>query len=160
LQDGDNSDNIKVITIFRDKFTYNQGKREIGEKEYTIKRNSDFTYCLNNPFYIINNAKEAMPNYDNQHKGFEEFYNCAVVVPIICEYKPKRKIYGYLTCDVLNSDINNTDIMNEDVAYIMTAASELIGSYFDNMNYLWQYMGYDDFLCIIYKIVSSKRRAS
>jgi len=143
---------VSVITTFRDKQTYLQGKREIGSVQYTISKNTDFVYCLAHPYFLKNNIKQDDRTYDNEHEGFLEFYNCTIVVPIMYEYPDYTHIYGYLTCDVLNEDLSKDDVLDDKMAEIMEATANIIGTYFDSMDFQWEYIFEDDFLDIVYNM--------
>lgn len=146
--------NIKVLTTFRDNQTYSQHNREIGGKEYEINKNSDFIYCLTNPYFLKNNISENDKTYNNEHKEFSKYYNCAIVAPIFCKYPNNiTYIYGYLTCDVLNKDFENDNIFDEQSAEILVTTANIIGIFFDNLDYLWNSVYPNDFLDIIYKTI-------
>ncbi len=149
-----NISNIKILTTFRDNQTYSQTNREIGGKEFKINKNSDFTYCLTNPYFLKNNISKHDKTYDNEHKEFSEYYNCAIVAPIFCKYPNNiTYIYGYLTCDVLNEDLKNDNIFDEQSAEILVTTANIIGIFFDNLDYLWNSVYPNDFLDIIYKTI-------
>lgn len=146
---------VGVITTFRDSQTYSQGKREIGEKQYSINRNTDFLYCLSHPYFLKNNIKANDRTYDNEHKGFLDFYNCTIVVPIKCQYPASPHIYGYLTCDILNNDLSKDTLLDDRMAEIMEATANIMGIYFDSMDFQWEYVLENDFLDIIFNIKSN-----
>lgn len=143
---------VSVITTFRDNQTYSQGKREIGSIQYSISKNTDFIYCLSHPYFLKNNIRRDDKTYDNEHNGFLEYYNCTIVVPITYEYPDYTHIYGYLTCDILNEDFSEDDILDDKMAEIMETTANVIGTYFDNMDFQWEYIFEDDFLDIVYNI--------
>ncbi len=126
-----------VFTAFRDKETYEEEKREIGKAEYRINKNIDFSTCISKERYICNNVTSETDNYMNEHSGFDTYYNCAVTVPIICDYKPSKKIYGFLCCDVLNRDYKNQEIFDVEIANQMYAAALAIGTFFDFIEKSW-----------------------
>lgn len=146
------SSDVKVITTFRDWQTYSQGKREIGQKVYSVNKNTDFVYCLSHPYFLKNNILDSDRTYDNEHKGFLEYYNCAIVVPIKCTYPDSDHIFGYLTCDILNPDFTQNDLLDDKMAEVMEATANIMGLYFDDMDYQWEYVLDDDFLDIIFKL--------
>lgn len=143
---------VSVITTFRDNQTYSQGKREIGSIQYSINKNTDFIYCLSHPYFLKNNIRQDDKTYDNEHKGFLEYYNCTIVVPITYEYPDYTHIYGYLTCDILNEDSSKDNILDDKMAEIMETTANVIGTYFDSMDFQWEYIFEDDFLDIVYNI--------
>ena len=146
VYDPDDITDIEIITTFRDSQTYSLGKREIGKKIYSINKNTDFLYCLTHPFFLKNNIQEDDRTYDNEHKGFLEYYNCAIVVPIKCEYPHSTHIYGYLTCDILNDDFSQQDLLDDKMAEIMEATANIMGIYFDDMNFQFKHVLDYDFL--------------
>ncbi len=154
VADPENVNDVVVITTFRDSQTYSQGKREIGTQKYSIKKNTDFIYCLSHPYFLKNNITYDDKTYDNEHKGFLEHYNCAIVVPIKYEYPDCSHVYGYLTCDILNDDLSKDNLLDDKMAEIMEATANIIGAYFDNMDYQWEYVLEDDFLDIVYNMKS------
>lgn len=143
---------ICVITTFRDSQTYSQGKREIGKKQYSISKNTDFLYCLTHPYFLKNNIKLDDRTYDNEHIGFLNYYNCAIVVPIKCEYPESTHIYGYLTCDILNDNFSEENLLDDKMAEIMEATANIMGIYFDSMDFQWEYVLENDFLDIIFNM--------
>lgn len=151
----DQISDIGVITTFRDSQTYSLGKREIGEEIYSINKNTDFLYCLSHPYFLKNNIQEDDKTYDNEHKVFLEYYNCAIVVPIKCEYPDSVHIYGYLTCDILNDDFSQKNLLDDKMAEIMEATANIMGLYFDDMDYQWEYVLNNDFLDIIFNLKSN-----
>ena len=155
VTDTQNISDVGVITTFRDSQTYSQGKREIGEKKYSINGNTDFVYCLSHPYFLKNNIKPDDRTYDNEHKGFLEFYNCTIVVPIKCQYPVSPHIYGYLTCDILNNDFSKENLLDDRMAEIMEATANIMGIYFDSMDFQWEYVLENDFLDIIFNMKSN-----
>lgn len=155
VTDIQNINDVYVITTFRDSQTYSQGKREIGENRYTINGNTDFLYCLSHPYFLKNNIKSNDRTYDNEHKGFLDFYNCTIVVPIKCQYPASSHIYGYLTCDILNNDLSKDNLLDDRMAEIMEATANIMGNYFDSMDFQWEYILENDFLDIIFNMKSN-----
>ena len=147
---------VGIITTFRDHKTYSQGKREIGIKEYSIRKNTDFTYCLTRSYFLKNNIVADDKTYDNENKDFLNYYNCTIVVPIVYRYPDRQHIYGYLTCDILNKDYFVDKLLDEKMAEIMVATANIIGIYFDSMDFQWEYVLEDDFLDIVYNMKKTK----
>lgn len=143
---------VIVITTFRDSQTYSQGKREIGTQKYTISKNTDFVFCLTNPYFLKNNILIEDKTYANEHEGFDQYYNCTIVVPIKYQQTDYSCFYGYLTCDILNDDFTNNTLLDDNMAEIMEATASIIGAYFDSMDYQWKYVLEDDFLDIVYNL--------
>lgn len=143
---------VRVITVFRDNQTYKTGKREIGKTDYTIDGNTDFSFCLRNNYFLKNNIKSESNEYENEHDGFLNFYNCTIVVPIYCEYEESKHIFGYLACDTLNRDEDLDDLLDENMADIMITTANIIGIYFDNLDFQWEYILEDDFLNVVFNI--------
>lgn len=54
---------VRVMTTFRDKETYIEGRREVGKREYTIYGNTDFLHCLRNSVYINNDLRHDIVLY-------------------------------------------------------------------------------------------------
>lgn len=103
--ESDRSEDVRIYTAFRDNEVYGIGDREIGEVLYTINGNTDFVTCLKRDYFIINRAESHADSYSNEHRGFNEFYNCAIVVPIrIKRGNGQYKYFGYYCCDCLNTD--------------------------------------------------------
>lgn len=150
--DPDDVSDVVVITTFRDSQTYSQGKREVGTEKFSINKNTDFIYCLTHPYFLKNNITLTDKTYDNEHTGFLEFYNCAIVVPIKCEYPDYSHVFGYLTCDILNPDPARENLLDEKMAEIMEATARIIGDYFDSMDFQWEYSLESDFLDIVYNM--------
>lgn len=130
-------EDIVVYTAFRDKATYDEHLREIGESKYSIAGNIDFHICLTKDQYIINNAKKNSDQYTNEHKDFDAYYNCAVVVPIkIKESGSTFKFLGYLCCDCLNTE-EKIEVFDKYTAQILYAMAQLFGTFLDTMNSNW-----------------------
>lgn len=128
---------VKIYTAFRDKETYDIGEREVGRKQYSIDLNGDFHNCLSKECYIRNNIKENDDDYLNEN--FPEslrHYNCTVVVPIICDYKRNKQVYGFLCCDTLNHKYDE-EVFDKKVANILYATSLTIGTFLDTLNSSW-----------------------
>ena len=158
VYDPDDILDIGIITTFRDSQTYSQGKREIGEKIYYINKNTDFLYCLTHSYFLKNNIQEDDRTYDNEHKGFLEYYNCAIVVPIKCEFPDSTHIYGYLTCDILNDDFFQQNLLDDKMAEIMEATANIMGLYFDDMDFQWDHVLNYDFLDTIFNFKNKTKK--
>ena len=156
VSDPDNVSDVGIITTFRDHQTHSQGKREIGVKEYSIRKNTDFIYCLTHSYFLKNNITADDKTYDNENRDFLNYYNCTIVVPIVYRYPDKQHIYGYLTCDILNKNNSVDNLLDEKMAEIMVATANIIGIYFDSMDFQWEYVLEDDFLDIVYNMKKSK----
>lgn len=142
---------VMVITSFRNNESYSQGKREIGERQYHIDKNTDFLFCLSKPYFLKNNIKANDKSYENEHEDFLSYYNCTIVVPIKCAYPNSDHIFGYLACDILNQDFSQDDLLDDKMAEIMQATANIMGLYFDDIDYQWSYVLNDDFLRLICK---------
>lgn len=143
---------VIIITTFRDSQTYSQGKREVGTSRFSIGKNTDFIFCLTHPYFLKNNMTQDDKTYDNEHLGYLDFYNCAIVVPIKYEYPDCSHVYGYLTCDILNPDSSKDSLLDDDMAEVMEATARVIGEFFDSMDFQWDYTLEDDFLDIVYNM--------
>lgn len=136
LSDG-NKDNVLVYTAFRDKNTYDEHKREIGEETYSILGNADFVQCLTKDHFIINNADKNNLSYTNEHVDFELYYNCAVVVPIrVKQGDGSMKILGYLCCDALNDNLEKI-IFDKESAQLLFSLAQLYATFLETLNSNW-----------------------
>lgn len=155
--DPESSDsNAKVITVFRDYKTYSQGKREVAQTEYTISGNTDFHYCVTNPYFLKNNISPDDKTYANENPACFSNYNCTIVVPIKCSYSEANQMFGYLACDTLNEDFSKTDIMDTEMAEIMIATANIIALYFEDIGFQFEAVGNMDFMDTIYKTIRKK----
>ena len=137
LSEYDNRNEIGVYTAFRDGHTYEQHRREIGEERYTIDGNVDFAHCLRKDHYIINNVKGDSPNYMNEHKDFDRYYNCAIVVAVRTKlYGNNFKHYGYLCCDCLNVQ-GADDIFDNQSAYLLFAIAKQYAMFLETLDANW-----------------------
>mgnify|MGYP003292787915 CR=1 FL=1 len=143
---------VTVITTFRDSQSYSQGKREIGEKAYSILGNTDFQYCLTHPYFLKNNICKNDRTYDNENKEFLEYYNCTIVVPIKYSYPDSTIFYGYLACDIFNTDFAKDNLLDDKMAEIIEATAGIMGSYFDSIDYQWSFFLNDDFMDVFFKM--------
>lgn len=129
---------IIVYTAFRDKRTYDQHEREVGRSPYTIDGNSDFVQCLTKECFILNNAKKSSDNYLNEHKDFDLYYNCTVVVPIRTKQPDGNyKIYGYLCCDCLTKDGNTVEVFDKVSARYLFTLAQLYASFLETIDSNW-----------------------
>ena len=127
-KDNDRS-SIVVYTAFRDKRTYDEHEREIGQVPYSIDGNVDFSLCLQKDQFIINNARKDSENYLNEHKDFDAYYNCAVVVAIrIKQADNTYKFLGYLCCDCMNKT-PGVEVFDKEVAQILFSMAQLYGNF-------------------------------
>lgn len=130
---------INVITAFRDRITYNTGKRETNSRIYTILNNSAFVHCLSNEYYLHNNISKNISSYANENPDYAKHYNCTLVVPITYSHLNNKYYLGYLACDTLNPNIkSNDDVFDESMVKIVQFVAHTIGSYIDNMDYQWR----------------------
>lgn len=145
---------MHIYTAFRDKETYDKKEREIGERHYSIDLNGDFHKCLSHESYIKNNIKNTTEDYLNENfPNCMRYYNCTAVVPIICDYKSDKQIYGFFCCDCLN-DKYSCDIFDKNTADILYSAALTIGIFFDSLNSAWNYIvdeDEQDFLSYLHK---------
>ena len=130
---------IRIFTAFRDKETYEKTEREIGGRHYSITANGDFQLCLTKESYIRNNIPANAGDYANEnYPSSMQYYNSTVVVPIICDYKSDKNIFGYLCCDTLNED-TTVEVFDKKVSDIMYTAALTMGIFFDTINSCWDY---------------------
>ena len=152
---------MRIYTAFRDKDTYdNKKEREIGERHYSIDMNGDFHKCLSKESYIKNNINSTVDDYLNENfPNCMQFYNCTAVVPIICDYKSDKQIYGFFCCDSLNDKYHN-DIFDKNTCDILYSAALTLGIFFDNINSAWSYIvdkDEQDFLSYLHKQIYKNR---
>lgn len=136
---------VKVYTAFRDKDTYEDKndhgmpKREIGQKLYSIDGNVDFDTCLTKEFYIINNASRNLSNYRNEHEGFDDFYNCAIIVPIrVTLANGSKMFFGFLCCDCLNENYEGEEIFDKGAAQYLFAFAQNFATFIETLDANWQ----------------------
>lgn len=127
-----------VYTAFRDSRTWGRKIRnEVAEKLYIVEKNSDFIHCMSQGYFIFNNKSISSRDYCNENTEFDKHYNCGVTT-LIASPKGKKKIgYGFLACDVLNKKHLNEEIMDSTVAQILDTTSDVIVTYFDNIDFNW-----------------------
>lgn len=86
-----------VVTIYRDSETYERNeKREVGNKFYSIDKNSAFIHIFNQKedFYACDDFKALGNKYLNKNKpSCLNSYNAAIVAPL--RYYDKRKDEGF-----------------------------------------------------------------
>lgn len=151
-----NIDDIKVYTAFRDKKTYDSHEREIGEEPYTISGNADFLRCLRKEQFIINNAKRNSESYFNEHKDFDAYYNCAVVVALRVKLADNTyKFLGYLCCDCLNND-EISEVFDKESAQLLFSMAQIYSTFLETLESNWSDRVSDrehftSFLDLIYK---------
>ena len=139
----DNMDyrDLKVYTTFRDGSTFNdkikKGKREVCSKIFSVSKNIDFVQCLSQESFLKNNFNQSDTDYYNESVEYFKNYNCAMVVPIFSIYGGRKRYYGYLACDTLNTDLENSNIFDEEMLQIMKFSTNILGSYFDDLDYQW-----------------------
>ena len=147
-----NVNKVAVFTAFRDRLAYEQGIREIGEKNFKINANSDFLNCMKKESYFRNNIPKDCADYMNENDNYSLYYNCVATVPIICDYKNEKVIYGFLCCDTLNDKYLGEEIMDKNITNILFAVSLAIGSLFDAIDTNWAYImeeeaGFLSYIC-------------
>ena len=126
-----------MYTAFRDKCTYDQHEREIGEEPYTILGNADFVQCLTKDHFIINNANKNSQSYANEHVDFDLYYNCAVVVALrVKQADGSMKYLGYLCCDTLNTDLSK-EVFDKEVAQLLFSMAQLYATFLETLDSNW-----------------------
>lgn len=132
-----NLNDILVYTAFRDKRTYDEHVREIGENLYTINGNADFQCCLQKDHFVINNAHRDSESYYNEHKDFDAYYNCAAVAALrVKQTDGSFKFLGYLCCDTLNKDLNK-EIFDKEVGQLLFSMAQLYATFLETLNSNW-----------------------
>ena len=76
--DSDNIAVFKIYTAFHDYAVYSDLEREVGEHLYSVSGNTAFIQCLSNDYFIRNNIKLNDDCYANEHRRYDELYNCAI----------------------------------------------------------------------------------
>ncbi len=144
VSNSDDRSDIIVYSAFRDKRTYESDqKREIGKEPYTIDGNIDFSICLKNEQFIINNAERDSTNYLNEHTDFDTYYNCTAVVAIKVKRESSYKYLGYLCCDCLNSDKEpdtyepQKEIFTKDIAHLLFSMAQIYGTFLETLDSNW-----------------------
>lgn len=133
----DRSEDIKVYTAFRDNEAFSAHEREIGEHLYSIGGNTDFTACLRKDYFIINRADKQGDSYSNEHRGYDKFYNSAIVVPIrIKRSGGEYKFFGYLCCDCLNQN-QSVDAFDKSSAQYLFAFAQNMGTFLETLDANW-----------------------
>lgn len=139
-------EDLKVYTAFRDNETYKMSKdflsrdlyREIGKNKYTVSLNSDFSHCLTNDNYIINNvtSDDKSVKYEST-RGFLKFYNSSMVVPIkIKSTNGGSIIFGYMCCDCMNND-SSIKIFDLPSAFFLYAYAQNLGTFLETLDSNW-----------------------
>lgn len=151
---------LLIYTAFRDKATYEKKEREIGTRHFSIDLNGDFHICLTKENYVKNNITNESEDYLNEnHPGSMQYYNCTAVVPIICDYKADKNVFGFLCCDVLN-ETYDCNVFDKETAHILYITALTIGMFLDTINSAWAYTIADedpDFLSFLHnKIYKGK----
>jgi len=131
----DNPDDAIVYTAFRDNAVYNEHEREIGQTKYTISGNTAFVTCLRKESFRINNVSSKDESYSNEHRNFDEFYNCSIAVPI----KLKRadgceKLFGFLCCDCKNDDPQVTEALDKCAAQYLYAFAQNMATFLETLD--------------------------
>ena len=155
----DNVDEIRVYTGFRDNNAYSEGDREIGEQTYSISGNTAFITCTRKDCFIINNSLISEGSYINEHRRYDEFYDCAVVVPI----KLKRpdgqyKYFGFLCCDCLNSIDSTSQVFDKSASQYLFAFAQNMATFLETLDSNWidRYMGFEGVSSNILEMLSKK----
>jgi len=142
----DNVDEIKVYTAFRDHEAYSDHQREIGETLYSISGNTAFISCLRKDYFIINNIVSGQDSYNNEHRRYDEFYNCAICVPIrLKRANGKDKFFGFFSCDCLNNDGMITEVFDRSAGQYLYAFAQNIATFLETLDANWidRYQGFE-----------------
>jgi len=138
LIDTNNRNEVKVFTAFRNYEVYIEHIREVGEKDFAIDLNTDFSTCLFKDYFIKNNVKKTDKDYSNEHTDFDQYYNCTITVPIRLDCEGVRNFFGYLCCDVLNKEYGDETIFDGREANILSLSAFNIAMFLDNINGFWE----------------------
>ena len=134
----DKNEDIEVYTAFRDNETYREGKREVGERMYSIGANTDFAQCLNREYFQKNNIKRGDGGYVNQNESFYEYYNCTTVVPLrVKDSGGIYKYFGYYCCDCKNKDDSTEEILDETCERFLFAFGKYIATFLETLDNNW-----------------------
>ena len=141
----DKRTDVNVYTAFRDGNTYNDknengfSKREIGNRLYSIDRNSAFSECLSQDIFFRNNVTNKDNSYLNQNEEFYKYYNCTIVVPIrTMREDGKIKYLGYLCCDCLNTKEDSNDIIfDQTAAQYLFAFAQNLATFIETLDNNW-----------------------
>lgn len=132
-------EDIVVYSAFRDKRTYDEGKREVGIARYSIDKSVDFVQCLQKDQFIINYATKDSGNYWNEHEDFDQYYNCAIVVPIKTKQPDGKYIFfGYLCCDCLSRDASKAAVFDKQCAQYLYAAAQSYATFLETLDSNWR----------------------
>lgn len=143
----DRIEDLKVYTAFRDYKTYtkfrdtpnNVKTREIGKIKYLVKENTDFVQCLSeDECYFVNNAMENDHSIKYQaQRGFIDFYNCSMVVPIrIRNSEGGDLFFGFLCCDCKN-DNRDVEVFDITSAQFLFMCAQNLGTFLETLNSNW-----------------------
>lgn len=136
--DTDNIADVKVYTAFRDYEVYSDHEREIGEQLYTVSGNTAFIQCLSKDYFIRNNIKPNDDSYSNEHRRYDEFYNCTICVPIrLKRADGKNKFFGFFSCDCLNNDPSITEVLDRSAAQYLFAFAQNIATFLETLDANW-----------------------
>lgn len=142
----DNISDVRVYTAFRDHEVYSDHEREVGEQIYTVSGNTAFIQCLSKDYFIRNNIKPNDDSYANEHRRYDEFYNCAICVPIrLKRADGNNKFFGFFSCDCLNNDPMITEALDRSAAQYMFAFAQNIATFLETLDANWidRYQGFD-----------------
>ena len=137
-QGKDNPDDAIVYTAFRDNSVYNEHEREIGEIKYTISGNTAFVTCLRKDYFRINNVSSKNESYSNEHRNFDEFYNCSIAVPIkLKRADGSEKFFGFLCCDCKNEDSQISEVLDKCAAQFLYAFAQNMATFLETLDANW-----------------------
>ena len=134
----DNITDVKVYTAFRDHEVYSDHEREIGEQLYSVSGNTAFFQCLSKDYFILNNIKPDDFSYANEHRRYDEFYNCTICVPIrLKRADGSNKFFGFFSCDCLNENPMLEEVLDRSAAQYMFAFAQNIATFLETLDANW-----------------------
>lgn len=144
--DSDNIKDVKIYTAFRDHEVYCDHEREIGDQIYSVTGNTAFNQCISKDYFIRNNFEAKDDSYANEHRHYDEFYNCAICVPIKLKGADgKTKFFGFFSCDCLNDNRTISEVFDRSAAQYMFAFAQNIATFLETLDANWidRYQGLD-----------------
>ena len=137
-QTGIKNDEEYIITLTRDHTTATLfSEREVRRRIYDKNANTDFNRILaGEPDYLCNDLASE-PGYVNDNPQWREWYNAALVVPIVHrdgdQEKTRRQPFGFLTVDSKNAG-NYPDLFTRaGTKPIMAFGADLLALIFLNL---------------------------
>jgi hypothetical protein len=127
-----------VYTSFRDFKSINI-RNKIADFLFTIMNNTDFNTCVNRKSFIFNNKSKNSTDYLNEESDFYNFYDSGSTACVASkvEMLNDQRLYGFITCDVLNDKYGNVEIIDNNVSTILSCLGKIISTYFEYLDLTW-----------------------